>query len=206
LDAQAFQAETGQADVRVIRDGAAVVIDLGDPTWSVVRVSESGWQLEDRTYVGLLRSASMAALPVPVADPAALGRLRDLLGFKSGQPQREYDFRLIIAWLVGALHPDGPYPVLAIDGEQGSGKSTVCRMLRRLVDPNIADLRRPPRDERDVLASAKASRIVGFDNMPSISADLADALCRLGRCVSVFLTSPSGTNPSRDARLSHNAI
>ncbi len=88
-------------------------------------------------------------------------------------------FRLIVAWLVAALWPEGPYPVLALDGEQGSGKSTVSRMLRRLVDPNKAEHRAPPRNEDDLLIAASNGRIVALDNVSFIEADIADALCRL---------------------------
>ena len=31
---------------------------------------------------------------------------------------------LLVAWLVAALRPSGPYPVLALLGEQGTAKST----------------------------------------------------------------------------------
>ncbi len=86
---------------------------------------------------------------------------------------------LFAAWLVGALHPAGPYAVLAVDGEQGSAKSTTCRMLRRLVDPNKADLRAPPRCEDSLVVAATSARVVALDNVSFIEADTADALCRL---------------------------
>ena len=47
----------------------------------------------------------------------------------------EPDFRLMIAWLTAALRPVGPYPVLVFNGEQSSGKSTLARILRLLIDP-----------------------------------------------------------------------
>ncbi len=79
----------------------------------------------------------------------------------------------------GSAAPDGPYPVLALDGEQGSGKSTACRMLRRLVDPNKADLRGPPRKEEDLIVAATSARVVALDNISFIEAEMADALCRV---------------------------
>ena len=41
----------------------------------------------------------------------------------------EPDFRLMIGWLTAALRPVGPYPVLVLNGEQASGKSTLARIL-----------------------------------------------------------------------------
>jgi ABC-type antimicrobial peptide transport system ATPase subunit len=46
-----------------------------------------------------------------------------------------------MAWLCAALRPTGPYPLLAISGEQGSVKTVLSKMLRALVDPNAAPLR-----------------------------------------------------------------
>ena len=43
---------------------------------------------------------------------------------------RPEDAVLLIAWLLGAMRPRGPYPVLSLNGEQGSGKSGAVRMLK----------------------------------------------------------------------------
>ena len=75
--------------------------------------------------------------------------------------------------------PTGRYPVLEVDGEHGCAKSTGCRVIRSLIDPNRADLRTGPREERDLIISAKNSWMLGFDNLSSIPAWLSDALCRL---------------------------
>ena len=111
---------------------------------------------------------------VHLAD--ALEDLRRLLNL--GADQNE-DFILIVCWMLGALWPSGPYPILAIDGEQGSGKSTLSRLLRGLVDPNKAQLRAPPRTEGDLIVAANAGRIVALDNVSFIDADMADVICRL---------------------------
>ena len=175
LDAQAFMAEARQTDVRLLETPDGIMLDLGNPAWSVVRITAAGWQVEPSADIGLMRASGMMPLPMPRKPrKVALADLRRLLNVAT-----DTDFRLAVAWLLTALYPSGPYPVLAVDGEQGSGKSTTCKMLRRLVDPNTADLRRPPRDERDVLVSAKSSRVVAFDNMSTMTGEMADILCRL---------------------------
>jgi len=89
------------------------------------------------------------------------------------------DFLLVIAYLVAALRPQGPFPILVLSGEAGSGKSVISRMLRLLVDPSAAPIRAVPRDERDLVVSASNSWVLAFDNLSSVPAWLADALCRL---------------------------
>ena len=69
--------------------------------------------------------------------------------------------------------------MLALDSEQGSGKTTTATMLRQLVDPNRAPLRGKPRTEDDVIIAAENGRVVAFDNMSDMDAWFADALCRV---------------------------
>src|SRR5262249_62084935 len=78
-----------------------------------------------------------------------------------------------------ALRPGRPFPVLVVNGEQGSAKSTLCRMARALIDPNEAALRRPPRDDRDLMIAASNAWVVGFDNLSGLRIDLSDALWSL---------------------------
>jgi hypothetical protein len=48
---------------------------------------------------------------------------------QSSEPER--DFVLIIAWLLAAVRAGGPYPLLAISGEQGSAKTVLSKLTRR---------------------------------------------------------------------------
>ncbi len=73
--------------------------------------------------------------------------------------------RLMVAWLVMALRPAGPFPVLALHGEQGSGKSTAAEALPSLVDPNEALLRPAPRNERDLVIAGANGRVIALENL-----------------------------------------
>ena len=72
--------------------------------------------------------------------------------------------RLFVGYLVGMFGP-GPFAILAIYGEQGSAKSTLCRIIRQLIDPNTAGLRSQPKDERDLLIAARHSAVLAFGNL-----------------------------------------
>jgi len=174
FEAMALRGAEHSPAVRVCRHGAAVWLDLGRPDWSLVAATATGWRHVDEADVPLIRPGGMLALPVPAPSRNALADLQRLLNI-----DRAGDFKLVAAWLVAALHPEGPFPVLALDGEQGSGKSTACRMLRRLVDPNVADMRAVPRDERDLVVAARNGRVVALDNVSFIEPGMADALCRV---------------------------
>ena len=69
--------------------------------------------------------------------------------------------------------------MLAVHGEQGSAKSTVSRILRILIDPNVVPLRSDPRDEVDLVIAATNGWIVALDNLSTLRVWLSDGLCRL---------------------------
>ena len=89
------------------------------------------------------------------------------------------DFVLVVAWLLAALRPGAPYPLLAISGEQGSAKTVLSKVLRALVDPNVAPVRALPREERELMIAANNGHLLAFDNLSGLPPWLSDALCRL---------------------------
>ena len=113
----------------------------------------------------------------PLPEPEAGGMIEDLRPFLN--VRSDGDFCLVVAWLVAAFRDRGPYPVLAINGEQGAGKSVFSRMIRALVDPSAAPIRAVPKDDRDLVVSAGNSWVLAFDNLSGVPAWFADAMCRL---------------------------
>jgi hypothetical protein len=66
------------------------------------------------------------------------------------------------------LRPPGPYPLLAISGEQGSAKTVLSKLLRALVDPNEAPVRALPREERELMIAANHGHLLAFDNLSGL--------------------------------------
>ena len=98
-------------------------------------------------------------MPQPVKG-GDVRQLRRFVNVSSGD-----DWVLLLSWLIAALRPASPYPVLVLHGEQGSAKSTLARLLRALVDPNVASARSEPRDPRDLMIAANNGWIVNLDNL-----------------------------------------
>lgn len=161
--------------LRVAEYDKALYVDLCNDRWEAMEVTASGWQVvsSEAVPVKFVRKENAAPLPRPEVGGSAEA-LRPLLNVRS-----EEDFRLMVAWMVGALNPDGPYPVLVLQGEQGSAKSTTVRVLRSVVDPAVEPLRSPPRDERDLAIAASGSWTPALDNLSGVRPWLSDALCRL---------------------------
>src|SRR5271154_7072262 len=81
--------------------------------------------------------------------------------------------------LLQAMNPEGPFPVLILEGPQGASKSHTSRILRSLIDPSLAPIRAVPKDERDLILAANNGLILAFDNISTMPDWLSDALCRI---------------------------
>ncbi|MBM3458848.1 MAG: hypothetical protein FJX77_10000 [Armatimonadetes bacterium] len=158
--------------VRLGHHEKALYLDLGDATGRAVEVTGTGWRLVDSCPVRFRRPGNLHPLPIPQAG----GKLEDLRQFIN---VAEPDWPLLGGWMVAAFNPHGGLPVLILQGEQGSAKSSTARFLRRLLDPCRGLIGAPPREIRDLMVTAENSFVVALDNLSGLSGDLSDALCRL---------------------------
>src|SRR5829696_6352880 len=181
LEARAlFDGPEREVYVRVAGHAANIYIDLANEDWQVVEITPAGWRVlsGEGAPVRFRRPRGMLALPTPLPGSdgndgcdGLLQRFFNVLG--------DDDLRLIVAWLVAALRPTGPYPVLLFQGEQGSAKSTAERLVRALADPSAAPLRTTPRSEHDLFIAADNAHVIALDNISTLPPWLSDALCRL---------------------------
>ncbi len=162
--------------VRVTQYGEnAIYLDLANERREIVEITASGWRvlLGTAVPVRFIRRQNMAELPKPRSG-GGIADLRNLLNVRTDE-----DFILVVSWIIGALSAVGPFPILVLQGEQGSAKSTTVRILRSLIDPAIEPLRAPPRDERDLAIAAQNGWVLALDNMSGVKHWLSDTLCRV---------------------------
>ena len=174
LEARAqFDAPERAVSMRVAEYAGRIYLDLADEHWRAVAIGADGWRVIGCPPVRFRRSPGMLPLPVPERG-GSIEILRPFLNLSS-----QNDFVLVVAWLRAALRPHGPYPLLAISGEQGSAKTVLSKVLRALVDPNVAPVRALPRDERELMIAATNGHLLAFDNLSGLPPWLSDALCRI---------------------------
>lgn len=158
---------------RVAGDGSTVAVDLGTEDGRVVLIEPGGRSIEAATAHKFVRGAGFGSLPMPENGDDSLRRLRTFLGLD------DQNYRLLLAFLINALRPKGPYFVLLVEGEQGSGKTFFCGIIKRIIDPNDALRVRLPDKPQDLMIQAKEYRLLSFDNASGMSAEMSDALCSL---------------------------
>jgi hypothetical protein len=77
------------------------------------------------------------------------------------------------------MRPSGPYAFLAVEGEQGSGKSMRCELCKAVIDPGIPMRSGLPKSVQDLMIIANHSHVIIFDNLSGITAEMSDALAAL---------------------------
>lgn len=165
-----FDGNTHHVWMRTAGDHNRIVIDAGRADWRCIEVDADGWRW-CKTPPMFRRGG--APLPLPEPKDADFSRLWDHVNIADEHKP------LVAGFLLSALRPSGPYPQLHLSGEQGSGKSTIARMLKALVDPSASPLRAPPKDTRDLLVGALNGWCLALDNLSFLTPQLSDALCRL---------------------------
>ncbi|WP_453992374.1 hypothetical protein [Bacillus nitroreducens] len=158
---------------RIAETDEAIYIDLCNDDWEVIEIKKDGWKIISEPPVYFKRSETMKPLPKPSRN----GRLDDLKPFINYNS--EDDFKLIISWLLSTLKENNPFPILTIQGEQGSAKSTTTKILRKIIDPSTLPLRRLPKDEQVLAISASNTWILAYDNLSGLSTAMSDSLCKL---------------------------
>jgi hypothetical protein len=175
LAAKAESAPAQEVFVRVGRTGGAIVVDLCRDDGQLIRVYPGYWEIIGESPAKFRRARGMMALPLPSAQRANLRtELRQVLDLGD-----QNDEALVGGWLVGCLNPGIPQPVLELIGPQGAAKSTRTKMLRTIIDPNVAPVRGIPRDQRDLFITASNSWMLCLDNISAIPPWFSDVACSI---------------------------
>jgi Bifunctional DNA primase/polymerase, N-terminal len=137
----------------------------------VVRAGAGGWGVEPNPPVLFRRFPNLKPLP----DPRPGGDAKDLAAYANLKTNR--DRRLFTAYGTTLALPHLGRPIFNASGAMGSGKTTIQRLIKRLLDPTAPETVRF--DPRDFLQKASHAYIVMLDNQNTIPEWAADTLCRL---------------------------
>ena len=145
--------------------------DLGGDTPRFVRVTPAGWMDETTSPHAFHQTRNGVAMPEPVRG-GSVKELRPFVNVASDQ-----DFMLLVGFMVGAMIDEGSFPTLAVQGEQGSGKSVTSDVVCKLLDETTVLRRSYPRNTQELLIVASGHWIPAFDNMSRLPAAASDDLC-----------------------------
>ena len=151
-------------------------IDRGLPDGSCYVIEGGRWSIgQPRTIFARPRRAGAMAEADASAGPDSWEKLG---GYVHAADRT--DLALVAAWAAFAMaRPDAPCPILLMAGQQGSGKTTGARAIKRLIDPGQPESGRMPRDPTDLVLKAAQLRALVVDNISRVSDDASDTLCTL---------------------------
>ena len=172
LRALALRGPVIPVHTRVGQHGDAWYLFLADKEHRAVEITPDGWRVVDRVPARFWKAPGALPLPEPERG-GTLEQVQPLLNL------REDDWLLVRGWLLAALRPVGPYPLLGIHGEPGSTKTTLAQLLCALVDPTAAYERAEPDRAHDLMIAARNGWMLSFGNLSYLPRWLAEGLCRL---------------------------
>jgi hypothetical protein len=109
-----------------------IFYDLADPNWQCIKITRQGWNIIQDSPVLFIRFNQRPQLE---SDRKYLQDIFDKfldLMYISDRGHR----LLTKVWIVSLLIPGFPHPINITFGEKGGSKSTFCRFVKRLVDPD----------------------------------------------------------------------
>lgn len=172
LRGEANECEGESCFIRVGPYNDGVVLDLGTASGEAVVVDKHDWRIVKRSPILFQRTALTAALPIPQRG-GNLDSLRTLLNV-TGET-----WPLLLGWMVAALIPEMPHPILMLGGQQGTGKTTAARFICGLFDPSDAPVRSQPTDPEAWAMSVANGWATVIDNVSVIPGWWSDALCKV---------------------------
>ncbi|MBN2161025.1 MAG: hypothetical protein JW807_16660 [Spirochaetes bacterium] len=163
-----------------------ILINTGWHDWTIIVICPGSWHFREIvtpvtpvTHFSLpltlpVKPRGMLPLPHPEKGQGCLDDLRRFVGC-SDDDQR---FLLIVSFIIQAMFFDGPFPILVILAEPGSGKTVATVAIKRLIDPHEAATMSVPREPRDMFAAAGVSWLMPYDNFSNVPQWLSDLFCR----------------------------
>lgn len=155
---------------RVAAVGDALLVDLGNNR--AAKITAEGWEVVT-PLPGTFREWLHKR---PQVTPTRPGNLRRLLDFVSVASE---DAELFLFSLVAALAPGQARPALALEGPQGSGKTSGARKIKRVHDPSTPEVSLIPRKIEDLDLILARNAVVVLDNLTFLTPELADYFCGL---------------------------
>lgn len=167
-----FEKDRQLVHTRVARLEDNIVYDIGDDR-HLIFISKDGWEIKENVSLFFKRHSHQK----PQVLPQKGGDLKNLLKYLNVK-EKAHEL-LLLTYLPVSLIPDIPRVLLILHGDQGSGKSSVLRLLRSLIDPSYVPLLTPPDSLRELVQLASHHFAVYFDNLSTVQGWLSDCLCRL---------------------------
>lgn len=164
-----------QTAVRVIKDGNEIFYDLMGDNATIVKTSPSNVEIVNSKDYPIIFERTGEMLPQIAPDLSTSPKeLLPLLAKLFRVPDNQ--MILFAVYIVSAFEPSITHPMLIMQGEKGSAKSTALSLLSKLVSPTVNELSPLP-SLQDLPSALSNGYFCCFDNLRKISQEVSDMLC-----------------------------
>ncbi len=157
---------------RVAVHGNEFYYDLTDASWRAVVIGPNGWHIDDSPPILFNRYTHQQAQVTPIPG----GDLHDFLKFVNISD--DGDKLLFMVTIVACFIPGISHTIPVIYGPQGSAKTTLARMTRRLTDPSATEILSFPSNKAELIQQLSHHWAPFYDNVTTMPEWLSDMLCR----------------------------
>lgn len=144
---------------------------LGDTKWTTLLITADGYKKG--------RSKKLKFLRVPLDDmqvvPKPDGDLLQLMAKYVNMARDE--FLLFVVYLVQGFSRSSSHFAAILSSSKGTGKSTLTKLIRAIVDPAKTGVALMPTNESDLKTLLANSYLVCFDNTAALSTKISNILC-----------------------------
>lgn len=163
-----FNRQEVQLENRIAQYGEDFLYDMGDHR-SVI-ISAEGWKIIESPPK--FRRHNHQSIQV---DPTSGGDVYKLFDFINVSSQNQL---LVLVTLISYFVPGIPHPIFHPWGPQGSGKTSLFKAFKRLVDPSSAETLMCSSDRGKVIHALLKHYVPLFDNLSRLDGETSDLLCQ----------------------------
>jgi len=160
--------------LRIAEYEGVVYYDLGTQKWETVKITKDGWEIANEAPVIFKRFPHMQPQVMPIKAPVE--SVKKILPFINVHIE-ELQI-LILVWLVSLFIPDISYPVLVLQGDHGSAKTSICKFLKSIVDPSMMEVLSIADKTVEIVQCLSHYHCIVLDNLSGISKTESDILCK----------------------------
>lgn len=157
---------------RVAHTKDDILYDLSDNRWRAVKISKYGWKILGKPPILFVRHHHQQ----PQIDPVKGGDPRKIFNFIN---IKDDDNKiLLLIYIIACFIPDVPHPILNIYGPQGSAKSMLSKIIKKIVDPSAIEVTGFNRSEQELIQTMSHHWLIAFDNISRMPDWVSDLLCK----------------------------
>ena len=156
-------------------DPPRILYDLCNDRNELIQIQSVGWSVVDREQPLIFKKW---AHQKPQIIPKQENNIKNIELLRPFFTVSDKDWALLKVYVCSLFIPDIPHPVICTYGPPGSGKSSISRTIKRLIDPSVIETAALPGKQDELIQKMSHHCFLSFDNLTEVEDWQSDILCR----------------------------